>query len=928
MGAVTTRPADRPGGRLIGREAECAALDGLLAEVTAGRSHVLVLRGEPGVGKSALLAHLADRAADWQVLSAAGTESERDMAYSGLHQLYKPLLAHLSRLPAPQADALGTVFGLRRGPAPDRFLVGLASLSLIARAADEGPVLCLVDDLQWLDPASAQILAFVARRWSTERVALVGAVRETSGEHPLEGLPEQTVPGLTDQHARTLLLAQIHEPFDEAVAGRIVAESRGNPLTLAELPRGWRPGALAGGFGLPAAWPSTDQAEPTLLRRLRCLPAGTRLLVLAAAAEPTGDSALLERAVERLGIGMPAIVAAVDAGVLRLNGRVEFAHPAVRSAVYRAARSADRGRVHRALAESIEAGPDGDRRAWHRAQAAIGPDEDVAAELERSAGRARARGGLGAGAAFLTRAAELTADPSARVRRALAAAAAGVEAAAFGAARAMLAVAADGAPGEPERARIDLIAAQLAFASSRSNQAPTMLLAAARRLQPFDEALARRAYLDALSAAHFAARLPAETGVVEVMRAARAAPAPEADRATAGDHLLGAFTARTDDYSAAVRLGRRALAELRREPEPSGDRLRWLWQGAVLALDLWDDESAYLLSGEHLRVARETGSLTELALGLDCRTWILVLRGDCAGASARAEEAASVHAAAGIDAAPAGALVLAAWRGDARPARALAEEARRAALARGEGLGVAVSDYCESVLGNSLGRYDQALPAARRACLDDREMVVCHQALPELIEAAVRCGRSDLAEEALPRLTARATASGTPWALGIEARCRALSSSGETAEHWYRQAVNRLSAAGVRADLARAHLLYGEWLRRTKHERAAQRELRAAYDIFTTAGMAGFAARAEHELVAAGGADRRAAESHHALTVQEAHIAGLVRKGLSNPEIGAQLFLSARTVEWHLRKVFTKLGVTSRRELRDLPDSSPLFATP
>ena len=503
---------------LLGRRDECEALDRLVADVLAGSSRVLVLRGEAGVGKSALLAYLSGRVTGWQVASAVGVESEMDLAYSGLHQLCAPLLDHLDELPVPQRDALATVFGLSAGPAPDRFLVGLATLTLVAQAAEQQPLACIIDDAQWLDGASAQLLAFVARRLLAERVALVCAARTGIGDGVLARLPALEIRGLSDGDARPLLLGHVHGPIDAAVTDQIIAESRGNPLALLELPRTWQAAGFAGGFGLPAGQPVAGKIEHSYIQRLRLLPADTQLLVLTAAAEPLGDPVLLRRAVGALGIDMLAAAPAVDAGLIQVRIRVEFAHPLVRSAAYRAADAADRRRVHSALADATDALTDPDRRAWHRARATSGPDEEVAVELEQSAGRAQARAGLAAAAAFLTRATELTPLPEARTRRALAAAFANVQAGAFESTRTLLTIARDGPVDELQRAQIDLVRAQMAFASSRGNEATLLLLAAAQRLQPLDLQLTRQTYLDAFSAAQFAARLNEGVGTAEVAR--------------------------------------------------------------------------------------------------------------------------------------------------------------------------------------------------------------------------------------------------------------------------------------------------------------------------------------------------------------------------------------------------------------------------
>jgi DNA-binding CsgD family transcriptional regulator/tetratricopeptide (TPR) repeat protein len=835
---------------LRGRRTECAALDRILSDATGGTSRVLVLRGEPGVGKTALLGYLAERVEGGHVASAAGVESETELAYSGLHQLCAPLLDDLHRLPVPQRGALETVFGLGAGPAPDRFLVGLAALTLLAEAAERQPVVCLVDDGQWLDRATAQILAFVARRLCAERVALVCAARTGTGDDVLAGLPALPVPGLDEPDARALLLANVPGPLDAAVGDQIVAESRGNPRALLELPRTWTAADLAGGYGLPAA----GRVEDAYRRRLLPLPPETQLLVLAAAAEPLGNPVLLHGAARALGIDLAAAAPATDAGLLQIAGRVRFAHPLVRSASYHAATADDRYRVHRALAEATDPVTDPDRRAWHRARACPGPDEEVAAELERRAGRARSRGGIPAVAAFLTRAAELTPAPAQRVRRALDAAFANVEAGAFDTARTLLAITRDGPLDEWQRARTELLRAQLA--AGRGGDATPLLLAAARRLEPLDAGLARRTYLDAFCAAQLGA---GGAGVGDVARAAGTAPRPRATEATAADLLLDAFTALTGDYRAALPACRAALGRL----HGAEVSVRELRQGCVLALELWDDDGAYRLSERHLRVARATGALGDLPA-----VPVLVLCGELSAAAALVE-------------------------------------------------GAAFDEYTRAVLGNGSGEYEEALAAARRACQDPRGFVTPNWALPELIESATRTGRADLAAEALDRLARKARAAGTRWALGIEARSRALLSDGTTADGLYRAAIEHLAGTRIRGECARAHLLYGEWLRRGNRRADARAELGTAYELFTALGLAGFAERTRRELQATGATVRkRTLETRDDLTAQEAQIVRLAGDGLSNPEIGAQLFISARTVEWHLRKVFTKLGISSRRQLR------------
>ena len=922
--------ADRRGAKLIGRGSECAVLDQLLTEALAGRSGVTVLRGEAGVGKSALLAYLAEQVDGWRVAKAVGVESEMELAYSSLHQLCAPMLDHLDRLPVPQREALTTVFGLGVGVVPDRFLVGLATLSLLAEVAEQQPLVCIVDDAQWLDQASAQILSFVGRRLLAERVALVGAARTGLGDEVLAGLAELSIHGLGDSDARALLLDNLYGPLDAAVCDQIISESHGIPLALLEFPRTWNTAEFAGGFGVPASHPHpvVSKIEQSYVRRLRLLPAETQLLVLTAAAEPLGDPLLLHRAAQILSLDIAAADPAVGDGLLKIGRRAEFAHPLVRSASYRSAAAEDRRRVHRALADATDAQTDPDRRAWHLARAVPGPDEEAAAELEHSAGRAQDRGGLAAAAAFLTRATELTPDPTRRAKRALDAAFANVLAGTFETARTLIATAQAGPVDESQRARIDLLRAQLAFASSRGTEATPLLLAAARRLEALDINVARETYLDAFSAALFGARLNDSVDVLDIAQAARAAPRPTHDEPTAADLLLDGLVALTDNYQAGVPLCRDALHKLSGEEISPQERLRWLWLGCVVALELWDDESAYSLSHHSAEMARKTGTLSELALALSARTPVLVLCGELSAAALTVVETQSVEEATGISSAPYGALILDAWRGQTREAGELIESTTRDAGARGEGIGLAIAEYTRAVLCNGLSQYDEALLGARSAS-EYQEVVAENWGLSELIEPATRAGRTDLARKALNRLAIKAQATETDWALGIEARSRALLGEGVAAEDAFRNAIEHLSRIRVRAELARTHLLYGEWLRRANRRVDARAELNVAYKMFTAMGMNGFAERTRRELLATGATvHKRNVETRYDLTAQEAQIARLARDGLSNSEIGAQLFLSARTVEWHLSKVFTKLDISSRRQLRSaLPEDSRLLAT-
>jgi DNA-binding CsgD family transcriptional regulator len=916
---------------LRGRRNEREALDRQLERVRAGQSSVQVLRGQPGVGKTALLDYVAERASDCRVARIAGVESEMELAFAGLHLLCAPMLDGLEGLPSPQRNALQVAFGMQDGDAPDRFLVGLAVLTLLAEAAEAEPLVCLVDDVQWLDQATAQTLTFVARRLLAERIAMVFAVREPTDITELSGLPGLVVGGLSDGDARVLLASAIPGRLDERVRDQIVAETRGNPLALLELPRGMTPAELAGGFGLTDARPLASRVEETFMQRVRALPAESQRLLLVAAAEPVGDATLLWRAAESLGIRGDAGKPAEEAGLIDLGIRVRFRHPLVRSAAYRAAHFRDRQEVHRALAEATDPETDPDRRAWHRAQAASGPDEAVADELERSADRAQARGGTAAAAAFLAHAAELTPDPEQRGRRALAAAQAKFDAADSDEALALLATAELTPLDELQRARLERLRAEIVFARTRGSEAPGLLLDAARRLEPLDAALARETHLEATAAAMYAGRLGGKPGVREAAQSAQAAPAaPQPPRAI--DLLLDGLATRfAEGYPAGVPPLRTALDSFRHVEGLTARDARWLWLACRMAQDLWDDELWYELVTRGLRLARDTGVLRVLPIAATYRASLHVHAGAFGAASSLVEEANAIIRATGMAPLKFASMMLAGWRGNEAEALELFEPARPDATARGEGLGLGVLEWATALLYNGNGRYAEALAAAQRGCEEDDDGLFAWT-LVELIEAGVRSGATDAASAALDRLSARTQASGTDWALGIEAGSRALLSNGPDAERLYREAVERLERSRGVVHLARAQLLYGEWLRRENRRVDAREQLRAAYERFEQIGAEAFAERARRELVATGEtAPRRTVETRDVLTPQEAQIARMASDRQTNPEIGATLFISPRTVEYHLRKVFTKLDISSRKELQSalagIPDADKV-ATP
>ena len=910
-GPMSVHSGRGPAAGLTGRLSERGVLDRFVADVRAGEGRALVVRGEPGVGKTVLLDYLAGQASGCRVARAAGVQSEMELAFAGLHQLCGPMLDHAESLPAPQREALRTAFGLSAGPVPDRFLVGLAVLGLLSETARERPLVCLVDDQQWLDHASAQALGFAARRLAADPVGLVFAAR-VPGED-VAGLPELVVAGLAARDARVLLESVLTGPLDARVRDRIIADTHGNPLALLELPRGLTPAQLTGGFGLSSAVPLDGRIEESFGRQLETLPAQTRRLVQLAAADPSGDPVLVWRAAGLLAIGAGAAGPAVESGLAEFGARVRFRHPLVRSAAYRSASVQTRRELHGALAEATDPAVDPDRRAWHRAQAAPGPDEDVAAELEQSAGRAQRRGGLAAAAAFLERSAGLTLDPARRAQRALAAAQAKYRAGALDAALFLLAMAEVGPLDELQRARGDLLRAQIAFASSHGRDAPPLMLGAAKQLESLDVGLARETYLEAFTAALFVGRL--SPAVADVATAARRAPAPPGPPRAPDLLLDGLALLVTEGYAAGTPALKRALLAFRGQVISAEEGLSWLWLAGRAAMAVWDDEAWHVLASRHVKLARDAGALTEVPLAVRSRILLHAHAGELAEGAALIAEAQAVADATGSQLGPYGALGVTAFRGREAEAAEVIQASMDGVTSRGEGRGV-TSQYAAALLYNGLGQYDQALAAAELVCEYD-DIGVLGWSLTELVEAAVRSGQPARASDALQRLSEMTRASGTDWALGTEARSRALLSEGPTAESLYREAIERLGRTRMRPAAARAHLLYGEWLRRENRRRDARAELRTAHGLFTTMGIEAFAERARRELVAAGDTVRKqTVETVSELTAQEAHIARLAVNGRTNAEIGAQLVLSTRTVEWHLGKVYTKLGVSSRRELR------------
>ncbi|NIK59617.1 helix-turn-helix transcriptional regulator [Kribbella shirazensis] len=907
--------ADSTAGGLRGRRQEVARLRQLLTEVGAGQGQALIVRGEPGIGKSALLDYLAARADGYRVVRASGVEAEMELPFAGLHQLCVPMLNLADRLSPLQREALDVAFGLRAGPPPDRFLVGAATLTLLSEASVAQPLMCVVDDGQWLDQASAQALTFAARRLFADRVGVVFGVRDPVTTPEWRGLPELVVRGLGDHDAKALLEAVIPGRLDAHVEQRIVAETRGNPLALLELPRGLTAAELAGGFERPDVRPLASQLEQTFARRMQTLPPETQQLLLTAAAEPVGDVPLLLRALRVLGVPVSAAGPAEAAGLIEIGARVTFRHPLVRSATYREAASADRRAVHQALAEATDPTVDPDRRAWHRANGAADTDEDIAAELVASADRAQRRGGLAATAAFLYRATHLTPDPATRAARALAAAHASLRAGAFENALKLLVVADDWSADDLHQAMVALTRAQVTFVSGRS-EAVRLLLDAARRLEPLAPDLARDTYVDAISAAMYAGILAPDFPAGEVARAALAAPRPPAERKQ--DLLLDTLAVTfTDGYPAAVALAKDAVQAFADPARADPGDQRWLFQAARAAIDLRDLECWDTLTARHESIAREQGDLTQLPLALTSRMAMHAFSAEFTTAASLRAEVRTICDVTGVTRAPYGEIPLTVMQGRVDEATRLIAELTEEVMARGEGAGLSLTYWARAFLMNSLARYSEALEPAQAACADPSDLGLANWVFPELVEAAVRTGQPELASEAHDRLTRMMRAAGTDWALGVLARSSALLATGKEAEACYREAVERLGRTRVRIELARAHLLYGEWLRREGRRQDARGQLRTAYDILTSAGSDAFTERLRHELAATGETvGRRADRAGETLTAQEARIAELAANGLTNAEIGAQMFLSGHTIEWHLRKVFTKLGISSRRQLR------------
>jgi DNA-binding CsgD family transcriptional regulator len=920
-GAGSTATADP---ELLGRVQERRRLADLLRGAREGQAGAVVLKGEPGIGKSALLEDLAENSRDFCVCRSAGVESEMEIAYAGLQQLCGPLVGRLADLPTVHRNALETVLGLSTGSPPDRFLVGVAVLDLVAMAAQERPLMWLVDDAQWLDISSRQTIGFVSRRLLGERVAIVIAARDSSVDGDLAGLPEIRLGGLAPEDAGRLFDSVVTGPTDPVVRDRIISETRGNPLALLELPRAWTAAELVEGLSESSRVPLTGRLELAFAKRLRELPADTQTLLALAAAEPKGDPALLWSAAQQLGLDWDAAAPAERAGLIEFGRHVYFRHPLVRAAAYRAAPIQQRLAVHRALADVTDPIGDADRHAWHRAHSTVTHDESIALELEQSAGRAKARGGLAAAAALLERAALLTPDGARRANRTLAAAGAKRASGALDAALQLLSSVESEPPSELRSALADRLRGKIAYDQRRERDAAELLLSAAQRLEPFDRRLARDTHFEALAAAIWASQPDDRAWIRKAAEAARAAP-PSGDSQGTADLLLGALALRvTEGYETAAPMLTRALAAVRvHEIEPDEvDSLLWLAgnrAAGIMATEVWDFETGVVLARRQVKVTRESGALVQLQFALNFLANNVVLTGDIQAAAELVEEERLLSLVTGVPTIAYGSLLVAAYGGDLTSAMPMIAAAMDAATKSGQGRMVAFTHYVSSVLHNGLGRHAEALDSARRVVERDD---LGYQTLvaAELAEAASREGDKDLLADMSKWVRARAAATPTEWALGIAARVEALAAeAADAADALYRESIEHLGKTPLRVELARSHLLYGEWLRRRGQRGNARDQLAVAHDALSDLGIGAFAERARREMSASTWrrTSRHSGAQPAQLTSQELQISQLVQLGLSNPEIGVRLFLSPRTVEWHLRNIFGKVGVSTRRRLRD-----------
>ncbi|MEU9380159.1 AAA family ATPase [Streptomyces sp. NPDC048279] len=912
-------PGDEPVDLLFGREEERRRLAEMLDNARRGMSGVLVLRGGPGTGKSALLRYLQATAADdFEIMRFDAVESETELGFAALYQLLRPHLSQLPKLPDAQRNALCQVFGLQeRTSPPDRFLVGLAALGLVAARADDRPLLCLMDDTHWLDEESVAVLAFVARRLHADAVMMVFSTRDRiDGVDHLAGLPELAVNGLDAQAAGRLLESLVAKGLDREVRSHLVASTGGNPLALIEAARELSADQLSGTAPLPEPIPLGHALERIYLREVRALPSQTRALLLTSAADPTSNPNVLWRAGPKLGFDADAAAAAEDRDLLSIRETVRFRHPLIRSAVYYGTPLARRARVHSVLAEVAADLGETDLHAWHLGAAATEPDDAVAAELDRAAVRARGRGDWTGSSSLLARAAALTQGPQNRARRLLRAAEASAVAGSPRRAQALLEEAAAHPEDRRHRGRVQRVQARIHRLTGAPAAATSALLAAAGELGQVDVRLARDILLEALVQAQISGALaPRGASRLSVAEAVRSLPLPAGIPATMGDVLLEADTAvHLEGLAGAAPKLRQAIEGLRQEESTGPEVFQWLAAACAHATMLGDDITLHELAWRLHAEARQQSAVIPMALALSHTAISELIAGHLDECERLFDQCAALEEARGSQH-HIGALLVAALRGRFDEAHVLMDVVREHTARTGQGYQLVFLDYARCVVELSRCRYEEAYLSLAGKIGDTCQLKF---ALADMAEAAVRSGREAAARELLELLSGLAERTPVPALLGDLARARALTATDpSSAEKLYVQAIRHHD--GVRGPLrrARSHQLYGEWLRRARRGKEARHELRTAYELFDAMGARGYAGRTARELSAAGDPPPTGGQAPGPgiLTPQEARVARLAVGGATNREIAAQLYLSVHTVDYHLRKVFRKLDVRSRREL-------------
>lgn len=903
-------------------------LDKLAAGVREGFSGTLVFTGEPGVGKTRLLQHMAESATDVTIVWIVGAQSELRLGFAALHRLVMPYLDRLDGLAVPHCNALKVTFGLAVGPPPSRFLVSLAALALLSDVAAERPLVCLIDDAQWLDRESLAVLGFIARRLYADPIGMVFSAREHAGDlTALDGLDTRRISPLDPASAHTVLADAVSGPLDTRVSARVVDETGGNPLAMLEMVAELSTEQLAGRFPLPGRLPVGRRVDVHFLAQVATLSLEARTVLLVAAACADGEPSTVWRAGALLGVAAAAAEPAVQQGIVSVQPRIAFRHPLLRSAVYDGATLEERQRVHDALAAVATGDGNDDQAAWHRAAAVTAPEETIAADLQASAVRAQRRGGYTMQAAFLTRAAELSPHRRDRALRYLAAAEAYLAAGDGTLAEALLDLATLGLDGAGMHVAVQRLRAAIAVFFSRHKDAPAMLLDAATRLGSADLSLTRHILFDAMQAALVARQYTAETTLAEVALSVLRVPRDPGRPPSGNDLLLDGFATRiARGYADAVPLLRSAVAMMFTDEAAAHVDIPSTILGWFAADDVWDEQGRRAMFERAQVIERRQGALGAMRITLAGLATSQAWAGLMNDAEISYAEAAEISALIGVPPpATTGVLLeVRAWQGRESESRAVASST----AAWGREKGAAILEIFAlmglTVLELGLSRYPEALRWGLQIFHDDPPGFG-NRVLPEVVEAGVRGGDRAAAETALTRLTERATAAGTPWALGLLARSRALMATNADAEMYYREAIGQLAGTGVRTELARAHLLYGEWLRRRKRRRDAQLQLGTAHDMFTAMGAAAFAGRAGTERHATGRATTDAPRSSNpfGLTAQEGQVARQAGSGATNAEIASRLFITTSTVEYHLSKVYRKLGVTSRRHLASaLSDSS------